>query len=70
MKWYSPDKDGNMLEVLEPKGAYVSYVDHLAVLKEVERLAEKNYIAQSDSYWKIEYDRLIEKYGHLFMGII
>lgn len=70
MKWHRPYPDGKMHEVDEPKGSFISYEEHLEELVGVERRAKKAFLDQSDSYWKIEYDRIMRDYGHLFMGII
>lgn len=70
MKWYGVRYDGKLSEVDEPHGSVVKYEDHLEELAGVERRAKKAFLDQSDSYWKIEYDRIMRDYGHLFMGII
>lgn len=71
MKWYYVWGEDGMECTNDPSpDSFVAYSDHIAAMAECERLAKKCYLDQSDSYWKIEYDRIMRDYGHLFMGII
>lgn len=70
MKHYINNCFGEMEEISPDLGGYICYEDHIQAMSECERLAKKAFLDQSDSYWKIEYDRIMKDYGHLFMGII